>query len=149
MAGILKIVRGSSSQFQLLSRRHVIPHSNPVSLHRLFGPPTISFAKAPLSTGSGTQKPDASENNTVDKIPPNGEPGTSADSLGTRNGNGNGLGIDIAGSAWNGNDIGKPQTDWSKSYHGLSSHAFTKDVADILLAPVDPLDIEVKPGGFF
>lgn len=37
-------------------------------------------------------------------------------------------------------------TDWSKSYHGLSSQAFSKDVADVLLAPLDPLDVEMKPG---
>lgn len=37
-------------------------------------------------------------------------------------------------------------TDWSKSYHGLSSQAFSKDIAEILLAPIDPLDIEMKPG---
>jgi len=39
-------------------------------------------------------------------------------------------------------------TDWSRSYHGLSTQAFSKDVADILLAPIDPLDIEVKPGTY-
>ncbi|KAF7966813.1 hypothetical protein HWV62_36985, partial [Athelia sp. TMB] len=38
-------------------------------------------------------------------------------------------------------------TDWSKSYHGLSSQAFSKDVADVLLAPLDPLDVEMKPDG--
>jgi Mitochondrial genome maintenance MGM101 len=37
-------------------------------------------------------------------------------------------------------------TDWSRSYHGLSSQAFAKDIADVLLAPVDPMDIEIKPG---
>jgi hypothetical protein len=37
-------------------------------------------------------------------------------------------------------------TDWSKSYHGLSSQAFSKDIADVLLAPIDPMDIEMKPG---
>ena len=36
--------------------------------------------------------------------------------------------------------------DWSKSYFGLSTEAFPKEVADILLAPVDPLDVEMKPG---
>lgn len=36
--------------------------------------------------------------------------------------------------------------DWSKSYHGLSSEPFAKDVANILLAPLDPLDVEMKPG---
>ena len=38
------------------------------------------------------------------------------------------------------------QTDWSKSYFGLSTQAFSKDIADILLAPIDPLDVEMKPG---
>jgi hypothetical protein len=37
-------------------------------------------------------------------------------------------------------------TDWSKSYHGLSTQAFPKEVADVLLAPIDPEDIECKPG---
>ena len=36
--------------------------------------------------------------------------------------------------------------DWSRSYHGLSSEPFAKEVADVLQAPIDPLDIEVKPG---
>ncbi|KAF7303715.1 Mitochondrial genome maintenance protein [Mycena indigotica] len=38
-------------------------------------------------------------------------------------------------------------TDWSKSYAGLSEKPFEKEVADILLAPVEPNDIEVKPDG--
>lgn len=37
--------------------------------------------------------------------------------------------------------------DWSKSFHGLSIEPFAKDAADILLAPIDPEDIEVKPDG--
>jgi hypothetical protein len=37
-------------------------------------------------------------------------------------------------------------TDWSKSYFGLSTQAFSKDIADVLLAPIEPLDVEVKPG---
>lgn len=44
----------------------------------------------------------------------------------------------------NGNNHG---TDWSKSYHGLSSQAFSKEIAEILLAPIDPLDVEMKPDG--
>jgi hypothetical protein len=43
-------------------------------------------------------------------------------------------------------DIGS--TDWSTSYHGLSTQAFSKDIANILLAPVDDMDIEMKPGTF-
>ncbi|KIK80636.1 hypothetical protein PAXRUDRAFT_833415 [Paxillus rubicundulus Ve08.2h10] len=38
-------------------------------------------------------------------------------------------------------------TDWSKSYHGLSTKAFSKDTADILLAPIDEMDVEMKPDG--
>ncbi|VDB97163.1 unnamed protein product [Peniophora sp. CBMAI 1063] len=38
-------------------------------------------------------------------------------------------------------------TDWSRSYHGLSSVPFPKEVADILLQPIDPLDVEIKPDG--
>jgi len=37
-------------------------------------------------------------------------------------------------------------TDWSRSYHGLSANPFSKDITDILLAPIDPMDIEIKPG---
>ncbi|KAI0032925.1 mitochondrial genome maintenance MGM101-domain-containing protein [Vararia minispora EC-137] len=38
-------------------------------------------------------------------------------------------------------------TDWSRSYHGLSQQPFPKEVADVLLAPIDPLDVEIKPDG--
>ncbi|EIM85646.1 mitochondrial genome maintenance MGM101 [Stereum hirsutum FP-91666 SS1] len=41
---------------------------------------------------------------------------------------------------------GQP-TDWSRSYHGLSVQPFEEKVADVLLAPVDPLDVEMKPDG--
>jgi len=68
------------------------------------------------------------------------------------NGNGNNTtpeGSPAAGipppSDMNGNGLGVP-TDWSKSYHGLSSQAFSKEAAEILLSPVDPMDIEIKPG---
>ncbi|KAJ3740908.1 mitochondrial genome maintenance MGM101-domain-containing protein [Lentinula detonsa] len=43
--------------------------------------------------------------------------------------------------------INDEKTDWSKSYHGLSEQAFSKEVADVLMAPVEPLDIEMKPDG--
>jgi len=36
--------------------------------------------------------------------------------------------------------------DWSKSYYGLSVEAFPREIADILLAPIDEMDIEIKPG---
>ncbi|KAH8154324.1 uncharacterized protein LAJ45_02092 [Morchella importuna] len=37
--------------------------------------------------------------------------------------------------------------DWSKSFHGLSVEPFSKETADVLLAPLDPEDVEVKPDG--
>ena len=37
-------------------------------------------------------------------------------------------------------------TDWSRSYHGLSTQPFPAEVADILQAAIEPLDIEMKPG---
>ncbi|KAG6334623.1 hypothetical protein ID866_4464 [Astraeus odoratus] len=38
-------------------------------------------------------------------------------------------------------------TDWSRSYYGLSTQAFPKEIADVLLAPIDGEDIEIKPDG--
>jgi len=38
-------------------------------------------------------------------------------------------------------------SDWSKSYYGLSVEAFPREIAEILLAPIDHLDIEIKPDG--
>ncbi|RIB05518.1 mitochondrial genome maintenance protein [Gigaspora rosea] len=39
------------------------------------------------------------------------------------------------------------EQDWSKSYFGLSVKPFSKEVIDILLAPVVPENIEIKPDG--
>lgn len=37
-------------------------------------------------------------------------------------------------------------TDWSRSYHGLSTQAFPPEVTNVLQADINPLDIEMKPG---
>ncbi|CCG22489.1 Mgm101 protein [Candida orthopsilosis Co 90-125] len=37
--------------------------------------------------------------------------------------------------------------DWSDSYHGLGSQPFSKEIADILLTPIEDQDIEIKPDG--
>jgi hypothetical protein len=48
----------------------------------------------------------------------------------------------------NGNGTGTTeQVDWTRSFHGISSERFPKESADILLAPVDPAEVEVKPDG--
>lgn len=39
------------------------------------------------------------------------------------------------------------QVDWARSFHGLSTEAFSKEAAQALLAPIEPDDIEVKPDG--
>ncbi|RDW66350.1 hypothetical protein BP6252_09985 [Coleophoma cylindrospora] len=44
-------------------------------------------------------------------------------------------------------DEGSRQVDWTRSFHGLSAEPFSKEAADILLAPLDPEDVEVKPDG--
>ena len=39
------------------------------------------------------------------------------------------------------------QVDWTRSFAGLSTEAFSPEAAKILLAPVDKDDIEIKPDG--
>ncbi|KAF8914346.1 mitochondrial genome maintenance MGM101-domain-containing protein [Gymnopilus junonius] len=38
-------------------------------------------------------------------------------------------------------------TDWSKSYSGLSTSPFSKEISDVLMAPINPQDVEIKPDG--
>ncbi|KAK3492624.1 mitochondrial genome maintenance MGM101-domain-containing protein [Neurospora hispaniola] len=52
-----------------------------------------------------------------------------------------------ANSNANGNGAAQKTIDWSSSYHGLSTEAFSPEVAKILMQPLDPLDVEVKPDG--
>jgi hypothetical protein len=40
-----------------------------------------------------------------------------------------------------------PDTDWSSSFSGLSEAPFKKQVAEVLMAPLDHNDIEIKPDG--
>ena len=44
-------------------------------------------------------------------------------------------------------DEGDRQVDWSRSFHGLSTEAFSPEAAKALLAPIHPDDIEIKPDG--
>ncbi|CAL1700275.1 unnamed protein product [Somion occarium] len=64
----------------------------------------------------------------------------------TTNGNGNGTVPPLAADVF-GAPTEPGATDWSKSYSGLSQQAFPKEVVDVLLAPIDPLDVEIKPDG--
>ncbi|KZW04153.1 mitochondrial genome maintenance MGM101 [Exidia glandulosa HHB12029] len=38
-------------------------------------------------------------------------------------------------------------SDWSRSFSGLGAQAFPKEAAEILMAPLDPMDVEIKPDG--
>jgi hypothetical protein len=44
-------------------------------------------------------------------------------------------------------DEGERQVDWTRSFHGLSAQPFSKEAADILLAPIPFDDVECKPDG--
>lgn len=44
-------------------------------------------------------------------------------------------------------DESSRQVDWARSFHGLSTEAFSKEAAEALLAPIEQDDIEVKPDG--
>ena len=44
---------------------------------------------------------------------------------------------------------GNGTTDWSKSYFGLSSQPFAKEIADVLMSPLHSDDVEIKPGKHF
>ena len=62
------------------------------------------------------------------------------------NGNGNRTATNNNGHSWvEGSGDGSP-SDWSRSFHGLSSQPFDKEITDVLLAPVDAVDVEIKPG---
>jgi Mitochondrial genome maintenance MGM101 len=103
----------------------------------------IKTQKALASTGTGVA--DAGNHTSEEvKIPPtlanNGNASGYETGNGNGNGNGNGFGVEL------GLESQQEGTDWSKSYHGLSTQAFSKDIAEVLLAPIDPLDVEMKPG---
>ncbi|KAK3994519.1 mitochondrial genome maintenance protein MGM101 [Cladorrhinum sp. PSN332] len=42
---------------------------------------------------------------------------------------------------------GQNGIDWSSSFHGLSTVPFSPETAQILMKPLDPSDVEVKPDG--
>ncbi|QRV72356.1 genome maintenance protein [Ceratobasidium sp. AG-Ba] len=42
---------------------------------------------------------------------------------------------------------GDGKQDWYTSFHGLSTQPFPKEAADVLMAPIEPNDVEIKPDG--
>jgi hypothetical protein len=62
------------------------------------------------------------------------------------NGNGNRMPTNNNGHSWaEASGDGSP-SDWSRSFHGLSSQPFDKEITEVLLAPIEPADVEIKPG---
>ncbi|CCM01743.1 uncharacterized protein FIBRA_03809 [Fibroporia radiculosa] len=55
----------------------------------------------------------------------------------------------LFGAEKNGQSTGQEglPTDWSKSYFGLSAEPFSRNVSEILLSPIDSMDVEIKPDG--
>jgi len=50
-------------------------------------------------------------------------------------------------SNYNNNNGAAEKVDWTRSFHGISAEPFPKEAADILLAPVDQEEVEIKPDG--
>ena len=119
------------------------------SAHRL---PTDGFASVRFlqqtrraAAVPGTAAPGAG-GAAVESVPtPVGEAGRSVEQGRTSNGNSSTPPTALPSDATDYSGDGT-KDDWSRSYFGLSSEPFPKEVADILQAPLDPLDIEMKPG---
>jgi hypothetical protein len=116
------------------SRTYIAPARS--SIPKTSTPSPIKSQTVFASTGTGVGNPDIVDTlpSTANEVPV--PPGIVNDA---GNGNSNGFGAELGPDQQQG-------TDWSKSYHGLSSQAFSKDIAEILLAPIDPQDVEMKPG---
>ncbi|KAA1088768.1 hypothetical protein PGTUg99_027733 [Puccinia graminis f. sp. tritici] len=54
---------------------------------------------------------------------------------------------DQQAASFQADDLGDATVDWSRSFSGLSLKPFPKEASDILMAPIDPMDVEIKPDG--
>ncbi|KAI1822083.1 mitochondrial genome maintenance MGM101 [Xylaria intraflava] len=98
--------------------------------------PPVTARQTPVSAAASTtsrQPIPAVSGEPLPDVPPTT---TSKPSTGSGNGDVN----------TNGNANGF-QIDWSSSYHGLGTSAFTPEATAILQSPLNPDDIEVKPDG--
>ncbi|KAG6820690.1 hypothetical protein H0H93_013209 [Arthromyces matolae] len=124
-------LRGSSAR--LTRRNYAVVAPKPTSFTRQTAKPSSwTVQKANASTDAAPASAPAS-------------PESKVSSEGTTSTNGNGNGNESFNVLGNGN--GDTSTDWSKSYSGLAAQAFPKEAADILMGPIDPMDIEMKPDG--
>lgn len=93
--------------------------------------PTVSQARAPTASSSNPSSASSPQTNTKSATPqsPIGD-----------------LSLGLADEPLI-LDENERQIDWQRSFHGLSAQPFSKEAADVLLAPISPDDIEVKPEG--
>jgi hypothetical protein len=115
---------------------------------------TKTVARAATSEATGQGNPDIVEGfpSTADEIDVDaimgGTPSRASSSVPARAvENGGGLSLE----AQFGDEVPEPSgdqkpTDWYTSYHGLSAQPFPKEAAEILMAPIEPMDVEIKPG---
>ncbi|PGH04447.1 hypothetical protein AJ80_08500 [Polytolypa hystricis UAMH7299] len=90
-------------------------------------PPTTSFPPAPKSPQQPTPPPSPLSVQNISKTGLSDAPAE--------------LELDISDPSSN------DHVDWTRSYHGLSTEAFSKEAAEILTQEIDPHDVEIKPDG--
>ncbi|KAG6856984.1 hypothetical protein H0H87_011078 [Tephrocybe sp. NHM501043] len=120
-----------------LSRSYAIAPAKTAWVPRQYIKPTpTAIPAANVTTDATAAKTETPPPSTSDefKVSSDAPPPNATAAEGNGNGNGNNV------------STGDGATDWSKSYHGLATQAFPKEVIDVLMAPVDPLDVEMKPG---
>jgi hypothetical protein len=144
-----------SARLCLSARR--IPRAG-ISSHRTYAASTRTYPVRSAATGSRVTKAPAST--TTNEVSQDDISEVIADAAGVREALEGGvppesvLSVESAASrisqiAFPGDFVSggdSAANDWSKSYYGLSVEAFPKEVADILLSPIDEMDIEMKPG---
>jgi hypothetical protein len=133
---------------QSLIRR--LPSTTLASLRRTYVTPVRTWPPRTPSKPSLSQRANTTTTTGGAPIPDLADvPGPGVQFIEQEVGNGNGNGNGATEEGLGNGGLGDAVTDWSKSYFGLSTQAFSKEIADVLLAPVDPMDIEMKPGASF
>lgn len=99
----------------------------------------VLYKRSALSTVPGQGNPEIIESlpNTANEKRPIGEKKGSSSSSSVNTGDFGDLATGDGSKA-----------DWSRSFFGLSAEPFPKEVADVLQAPLEPLDVEIKPGDY-
>lgn len=103
----------------------------------------MSFQRAPQSTTpakSTTEAPRAPSPNPLQSSHAQGGSASTSSSLSPEESSSSDF-------SSNGNGSGSLPTDWSTSFSGLGSQPFDARIAELLTAPIDAQDVEIKPDG--